>query len=121
MGTERSALMRAEMSINHKRVQRIMQREQLQCRVKVKKSKTTGQPSYVADHLLLRQFQASAPMQKLVTDITYLPYGSKLLYLSSIMDLYNGEIVAYSISDKQDTSFVLDTLYQLPQTWNDAT
>ncbi|QRG70403.1 IS3 family transposase [Brevibacillus choshinensis] len=109
-----TALMRAEMSINHKRVQRIMQREQLQCRVKVKKRKTTGQPSYVADHLLLRQFQASAPMQKLVTDITYLPYGSKLLYLSSIMDLYNGEIVAYSISDKQDTSLVLDTLYQLP-------
>lgn len=109
-----TALMRAEMSINHKRVQRIMQREQLQCRVKVKKRKTTGQPSYVANHLLLRQFHANAPLQKLVTDITYLPFGSKPLYLSSIMDLYNGEIVAYSISDKQDTSFVLDTLYQLP-------
>ena len=37
-----------------------------------------------------------------------------MLYLSSILDLYNGEIVAYSIADKQDTAFVLDTLNQLP-------
>ncbi|GGF64005.1 hypothetical protein GCM10010912_06340 [Paenibacillus albidus] len=38
-----------------------------------------------------------------------------MLYLSSILDLYNGEIVAYSIADKQDTSLVLDTLNQLPE------
>lgn len=37
-----------------------------------------------------------------------------MLFLSSILDLYNGEIVAYSIADKQDTSFVLHTLNQLP-------
>lgn len=53
-------------------------------------------------------------MQKLVTNITYLPFGGKTLYLSSILDLYNGEVVAYSIADKQDTSFVLDTLNQFP-------
>ncbi len=37
-----------------------------------------------------------------------------MLYLSSILDLFNGEVVASSISDKQDTAFVLDTLNQLP-------
>ncbi|KAF6583819.1 DDE-type integrase/transposase/recombinase [Paenibacillus sp. EKM211P] len=37
-----------------------------------------------------------------------------MLYLSSILDLFNGEIVAYSISGKQDTGVVLDTLNQLP-------
>ena len=52
----------------------------------------------------------------MVTDITYLPFGKKHLYLSSIMDLYNGEIIAYTIGDKQDTDFVLDTFDQLPQT-----
>ncbi len=36
-----------------------------------------------------------------------------MLYLSSIMDLYNGEIIAYTINDKQDTKFVLDTLKQI--------
>lgn len=78
------------------------------------KRKPTGQLAYIAEHLLKRQFEADAPMQKLVTDITYLPFGGKTLYLSSILDLFNGEIVAYSISDKQDTGFVLDTLDQLP-------
>ncbi len=109
-----TALFRMEHTINHKRVQRIMQREELQCRVKVKKRKQTGQPAYIAEHLLKCQFQAEAPMQKLVTDITYLPYGGKMLYLSSILDVFNGEIVASTISDKQDTAFVLDTLQQLP-------
>ena len=52
-------------------------------------------------------------MQKLTTDITYLPFGPKRLYLSSIMDLHNGEIIAYTISTKQDTKFVLDTLNQI--------
>lgn len=109
-----TASLRLEHRINHKRVQRIMQQEQLQCRVKVKKRKPIGQPSYIAEHMLKRQFQADRPMQKLVTDITYLPFGGKTLYLSSILDLFNGEIVAYSIADKQDTSLVLDTLNQLP-------
>lgn len=58
--------------------------------------------------------QRPCAQQKLVTDITYLPFGGKMLYLSSILDLFNGEIVAYSIADKQDTKFVLDTLNQLP-------
>jgi len=111
-----TALLRLEMRANHKRVQSIMQRKGLQCRVKVKKRKVTGQPTQVAEHLLKRDFHAKQPMQKLVTDITYLPFAPKMLYLSSIMDLFNGEIVAYSISDKQDTSFVLDTLNQLQLT-----
>jgi putative transposase len=109
-----TALLRKELAINHKRVQRIMQQEHLQCRVKVKKRKATGQPTYIAEYLLQRQFQADAPLQKLVTDITYLPYGGEILHLSSILDLFNGEVVASSISDKQDTAFVLDTLNLLP-------
>ncbi|HZG81542.1 MAG TPA: IS3 family transposase [Brevibacillus sp.] len=113
-----TALLRREMQVNHKRVQRIMREEGLQCRVKVKKRKGTGQPVQIADHLLKRDFHAEQPLQKLVTDITYLPFGSKMLYLSSIMDLYNGEIIAYSIGDTQDTSLVLDTLHQLPAVAN---
>ncbi len=109
-----TALLRKDRTINHKRVQRIMQREQLQCRVKVKKRRPTGQPPYVAEHLLKREFQADAPLKKLVTDITYLPYGGKMMYLSCILDLYSGEIVASSIADRQDTTLVLDTLNQLP-------
>ncbi|SEN61016.1 Transposase InsO and inactivated derivatives [Paenibacillus sp. OK076] len=113
-----TALLRIEGPINHKRIQRIMQYESLQCQVRMKKRKNTEQPAKPAEHLLKRKFHAEAPLQKLVTDITYLPFGNKMLYLSSILDLYNGEIVAYSIADKQDTSLVLDKLDQLPKRTN---
>jgi len=108
-----TALLCQEMCVNHKVVQRIMQKYGWQCRVKVKKRKRTGQPYAIAANLLNRDFEATAPLQKLVTDITYLPFGQKQLYLSSIQDLYNGEIIAYSISDCQNTDFVLHTLAQI--------
>ena len=82
----------------------------------MKKRSKVGQPYPVVENKLNRQFSSDAPLKKLVTDITYLPFGQKQLYLSSIMDLYNGEFIAYTISDKQDTDFVLDTFDQLPQT-----
>jgi putative transposase len=96
-----------------KTVQRVMQKYRWSCRVKVKKRKRTGQPAHVVKNQLNRDFRATAPFQKLATDITYLPFGQSVLYLSSIMDLYNGEIIAYTIGTTQDTAFVLDTLRQL--------
>ena len=72
-----------------------------------------GKPYHVTDNKLDRDFQADKPMEKLVTDITYLYFGNCKLYLSSTMDLYNREIVAYTIFKCQDTDFVLDTLNQL--------
>ena len=99
--------------INHKRVQRIMQKHHLNCRVRPKKTTKIGKPYYKTDNLLQRQFKASCPMEVLTTDITYLPFGHSMLYLSSIMDIYNGEIVAYKIDDKQDQRLVNDTLNQI--------
>ena len=90
-----------------------MQEHQLNCRVRPKKTTRIGKPYYKTDNLLQRQFKASCPMKVLTTDITYLPFGHSMLYLSSIMDIYNGEIVAYKIDDKQDQSLVNDTLNQI--------
>lgn len=64
----------------------------------------------MAPDLLKRNFMASKPDEKWVTDITYVQYGPETLYLSTIMDLYNNEIVAYKLYDHQQTSLVLDTL-----------
>lgn len=109
-----TALVNRTKRVNHKVVQRIMQQYGLQCRVKPKKRHRIGQPAQVAEHLLKRDFKAKSPLQKLVTDITYLPFGGQMLYLSSIQDLYNGEILAYTLSHRQDVHCVLDTLEQLP-------
>ncbi|PTH37992.1 IS3 family transposase [Staphylococcus agnetis] len=99
--------------VNHKRVQIIMREHDLNCRVRVKKAKKVGKVYYKTDNLLARDFKASKPMEVLTTDITYLPFGKSMLYLSSIMDIYNGEIVAYKIGHKQEQSLVNDTLNQL--------
>lgn len=99
--------------VNHKKVYRILKNKGWLCRTRPKKSPKIGKPYYVTDNKLDRDFKVSNPMEKLVTDITYLYFGQCKLYLSSVIDLYNREIVAYSISDTQDTDFVIDTLNQL--------
>jgi integrase len=90
-----------------------MQKNGWNCAVKPKKTIKIGKPFSITGNTLNRDFSADKPMQKLTTDITYLPFDPKRLYLSSIMDLHNGEILAYTIGSKQDTKFVLDTLNQI--------
>lgn len=104
---------RDNLVINPKKVYRIMKENGWLCRVRLKKGPSLGKPYYVTENKLDRDSQAEKPLEKLVTDMTYLYFGNCKLYLSSIMDLYNREIVDYTISDCQDTDFVLDTLNQL--------
>ena len=100
-----------KIKLNRNTVQRIMQKHYLQCRVKPKRKwKSQGESIVIAPNILERDFTASAPNQKWVTDITYLQYGPSTLYLSTIVDLYNNQIVAYKIYDHQQTPLVLDTL-----------
>lgn len=105
-----TALLRKERPINKNTVQRIMQKFNCQCRVKIKKNKKYKHQPVVMDNILDRDFKATRLFEKLVTDITYIPYGPKMLYLSTIMDLYNGEIIASTLSDKQNLECVIDTL-----------
>ncbi|WP_240962431.1 DDE-type integrase/transposase/recombinase, partial [Brevibacillus laterosporus] len=77
---------------------------------------SSGESKMIVSNKLNREFIALKPNEKWVTDITYLPYGQSMLYLSSIMDLYNNEIIAYRISDRQDVSLVLETLEQATKT-----
>jgi transposase InsO family protein len=100
-----------QIKLNRNTVQRIMQKHYLQCRIKPKRKwKSQGASVVVAPNLLNREFTATAPNQKWVTDITYLQYGPSTLYLSTIMDLFNNQIVAYEIYDHQQTPLVMDTL-----------
>ncbi|VTY24356.1 HTH-like domain protein [Streptococcus anginosus] len=102
---------RDNLVINPKKVYRIMKENGWLCRVHPKKVSNLGNPYYVTENKLDRDFKSEKPLEKLVTDMTYLYFGNCKLYLSSIMDLYNREIVAYTISDCQDTDFVLDTIH----------
>ena len=84
------------LDVNHKKVQRLMKLMGLKSLVRPKKYKSfRGELSKVAPNLLSQQFQAEEPNLKWVTDVTEFNVRGEKLYLSPIMDLYNGEIVAY--------------------------
>jgi putative transposase len=86
--------------INHKAVQRLMRELNLFCYVRIKRYNSyRGEVGKVAPNLLNREFEAKSPNEKWVTDITeFHLYGQKI-YLSPILDLYNGEIISYDISN----------------------
>ncbi|MEH7417836.1 IS3 family transposase [Neobacillus drentensis] len=97
--------------VHRNTVQRIMQKYNLQCRVRPKRNNNiAGEMKVVVPNHLNRNFKASRPNEKWVTDITYLPFGQSMFYLSTIMDLFNNEIIAYRISTSQDVSLVINTL-----------
>ncbi len=87
-------------TINHKTVLKLMKKLGL----KGKQSKNGKYHSYkgevgkVADNLLKRDFYADKPFEKLTTDVTEFKVCDDKVYLSPVMDLYNREIVSYSIS-----------------------
>ena len=64
----------------------------------------------VKPNLIKRNFDAEYVNQKWSTDITYIICIGKRAYLSSIMDLYTRNIIAYKISYKMENKLVMDTL-----------
>jgi len=84
--------------INHKTVQRLMKRLGLFCRVRMRKYNSYwGDVGETAPDLIQRNFRADRPNEKWVTDVTEFSLFGQKLYISPIMDLYNREIVSYSI------------------------
>lgn len=87
--------------VNHKTVRRLMIQLQLRCRVRVKKYRSyKGQLGHVAPNELAREFHASRPNEKWATDVTEFNVAGRKLYLSPVLDLYNGEIVSYEMSGR---------------------
>ena len=88
--------------VNHKRVQRLMNVLNLQARIRQKRkySSHKGDIGKKADNLIQRQFEASKPMEKCYTDVTEfaIPASSQKLYLSTVLDGFNSEIVVYNLS-----------------------
>jgi putative transposase len=97
--------------VNHKKVQRIMKKLGLKCMVRMKKYKSyKGTVGKIAPNHLDRQFTADAPNQKWVTDITEFKLFGEKLYLSPVLDLFNGEIITYTIGSRPAYSLVSEML-----------
>jgi len=95
-----AALRQAGQAANHKTVQRLMQAMGLKSLVRPKKYRSYRGPMATVPDVLQRRFHAERPNQKWVTDVTEFNVQGQKLYLSPVMDLYNGEIVAYEMQSR---------------------
>ena len=86
--------------INHKTVLRLMNILGLKSiiRKKRKYSSYRGTIGKIADNLLKRNFKADKPNEKWVTDVTEFKVNEEKLYLSPIIDLFNGEVISFELS-----------------------
>ena len=99
-------------SCSRKRVARLMRLHRLRAkqgrRRRVTTVKRVGDP--VAPNLLDRQFTATAPNQKWLADITYIPTQEGDLYLATVLDLYARKIVGWAMEATLKTELVQQAL-----------
>ncbi len=97
---------------NHKKVRRIMAKYYLKPEYikRIRPNTYKRIEANVRPNLIKRNFHTYLPNKVWCTDITYLIFNNKRLYLSTIIDLYDRKVVAYKISKHNDNKLVIDTL-----------
>lgn len=85
--------------INHKTVQKLMKQCGLKCEIRKRKYRSyKGEVGKIAPNIIARNFKADKPNQKWTTDVTKFAVKDQKVYLSPILDMYNGEIISYNLS-----------------------
>ena len=107
------ALRREGFAANHKRIYRLMKKLSIQSIIRKKRRYFGKSGSIVFPDLLQRNFSSPVARSKLATDITYLSTLNGFMYLSAVQDLHSNEIVAHSLSARNDLALVLASLDQL--------
>lgn len=102
--------------VNDKRVLSLDRKLQIHSSIKHRPkscTKDSSNPYHIARNYLHREFNADAPNEKWLTDVTEFKYyiGIEVhkVYLSAILDLYDRRIVAFKIRDHNDNPLVIDT------------
>ena len=98
-------------NVNHKTVQKLMAQMGLQAVRKRQKYRSyKGDVGSVAPNIIDRNFVADNPLEKWTTDVTQVKIKDRNLYLSPILDMFNGEIIYYTISGSPNLKMVIDML-----------
>ncbi|MEI7943143.1 MAG: IS3 family transposase, partial [Candidatus Riflemargulisbacteria bacterium] len=96
---------------NPKTILRVMNKYNLLSQVRRYRAyRRFGEHLHKYPNLLNREFTATKPNEKWVTDITYIHTKQGVLYLSMIRDLYDNSIVAYKTGTEQTTNLVTETI-----------
>jgi putative transposase len=106
--------------MNHKKIQRIMKKYNLFCKIRRTNpykmiAKKTAEHR-VCENKLNREFDIVTPYHFFSTDITYIFYNHTLAYLSVVKDIATGEVIAWEVSKRLEMNIVLDTLIDLRNT-----
>lgn len=99
---------------SNERIRRLMRENGLISIHKAKfKATTNSNHNYpVAPNLLKKDFTATAPHQKWVGDITYIPTKEGWLYLAAIEDLYHRKVVGWALGNRMTKQLTIDALEQ---------
>ena len=102
--------------MNVKKIRRLMKKFNLVCPIRkanpYRRMAKALATSNVAPNIVKREFKQE-PRKVLLTDITYLFFEGGKCYLSTILDAFTREILAYQLSMSLKVDFVLDTVDQL--------
>lgn len=101
-------------TVAKKTILKLMRSLNLVCKVRRKKRYNSyqGGQGRVAPNVLNREFEADAPNRKWVTDVTEFSVGDRKLYLSPVMDLFDRQIISYSISPSPNLELTNNSLRQ---------
>jgi len=104
----RASLNRESICISEKVVQRLMKEERLVAATPRRRrySSYLGEIGPAPENLLNRDFQAAAPNEKWVTDISEFQIPAGKVYLSPMIDCFDGLVVSWSIGTRPDAELV---------------
>jgi transposase InsO family protein len=91
---------------NEKKIRRLCQEMGLQSKIKVKRKYPPKKSEQISENILAQDFYASEPNKKWVTDITEIRFNNSKHYLCGVMDLFNRELIAYSMGKHANSKLV---------------
>lgn len=109
-----------DIQINHKRTERLIRELGIKAVIRKKWRTRKYIKQQIAPNMLNREFGCESPNSRYVIDVTELPpLGGKKYYLCPVKDLFNAEIISYSISTRNDNQLVLSAIEKIRSTSGD--
>jgi transposase InsO family protein len=104
--------------MNLKKIRRLMKKYNLRCPIRkpnpYRQIARDMRTDYVAPNLVNREFENYGPRKILLTDITYIiNHKAPRCYMSTIIDAFTKELLAWQLCESMEVDFVLATVNQL--------
>lgn len=99
--------------VSEKVIRRLMKQKELIPKYKKKARKYSsyqGEISEAPDNIINRDFKSDYPNQKWLTDITEFALSNEKVYLSSIVDCFDGKIISWNTSTRPDAQLADESL-----------